>query len=126
MTHIVVAGRVDRTTFDITEKVVESLDGTTTSVHALNVSHGSTVGIADGAIAGIVSVGTGGAIASTVCTCANGRLIRRIGTEIVVSASIVAYTVMLESQHHVNYMSQCENVPLVPLAPKLLRPAELW
>ena len=53
LANIVITARIDSATLDVTEEVVERLDGTAASVHALNVLY-VVVGVRDGAIASIL------------------------------------------------------------------------
>lgn len=64
--NVVVVTRIDSTALDVTEEVVKSLDGTSPSVHALDISHGRAIWIADRAITCIL-VGSGAGVrASTI------------------------------------------------------------
>lgn len=57
VSNIVVAAWVDRATLDISQKVVERLDRSSPSVHALNVGECGAVWVVDGAVAGVLGAG---------------------------------------------------------------------
>lgn len=54
MADIVVAARIDGAALYIAQEIVKRLNGTPSRVHALNIGEGGAIGVADGAIAGVL------------------------------------------------------------------------
>lgn len=56
MANVVIAVRVNSSTLDVAQEVIESLDGTTAGIHALNVGHSGVVWVVDRAVVAILAV----------------------------------------------------------------------
>lgn len=86
LADIVVGAGVDSATLDVTEEVVQSLDGATAGVHALDVLY-VVVGVRDGAVASVLC--TVGLVVSRAVGTAHLRLVVGVGVHLIVRAAIV-------------------------------------